>query len=370
MKPYSLVFAIILTGCVGETLPVEDYEWDLPEGFPAIRVPDDNPMTESKVELGRRLFYDTRLSADDSLSCATCHRQELAFTDGLPRAKGVFGDLHPRSAMSLTNVAYASTLNWANPIETRLEHQVLTPLFGEAPPEHGIGGMEDIVIARLKTDATLARLFDTSFPDEGVSVATVAKALAAFQRTLISGNSAYDRWVRGDDSAMSASALRGKELFFSERLECFHCHGGFNFSQSVDHQSMIFDESQFHNNGLYNLGSEGDYPEPNQGLYEFTGLASDKGRFKPPTLRNIGVTAPYMHDGSISTLAEVIDHYAAGGRNITEGLHQGDGAQNPNKHEFVTGFFISEDEKNDLLAFLNALTDHEFLERQDFGPPK
>lgn len=257
-----------------------------------MRVPDDNPMTESKVELGRRLFYDTRLSADDSLSCATCHRQELAFTDGLPRAKGVFGDLHPRSAMSLTNVAYASTLNWANPIETRLEHQVLTPLFGDTPPEHGIGGMENIVIARLENDATLARLFDTSFPDEGVSMATVAKALAAFQRTLISGNSAYDRWVRGDDSAMGASALRGKELFFSERLECFHCHGGFNFSQSVDHQSMAFDESQFHNNGLYNLGSEGDYPEPNQGLYEFTGLASDKGRFKPPTLRNIGRSCP------------------------------------------------------------------------------
>ncbi len=158
-------------------------------------------------------------------------------------------------------------------------------------------------------------------------------------------------------------------LFFSERLECFHCHGGFNFTADVDHEGTIFSEPSFHNTGLYNYDHLGSYPRPNRGLYEFTGRPEDMGRFRAPTLRNIEVTAPYMHDGSVADLDEVIDHYAAGGRTVTDGEWAGDGSQNPFKSEFIVGFELSEQERADLIEFLHSLTDREFLEDPDFADP-
>jgi len=367
-----LLFALLAfaVSC-GVEEPETAFELELPQGFPRLRVPAENTLTEPKIKLGRHLFYDTRLSLDQTLSCATCHKQDLAFTDGRATAVGVTGEVHPRSAMTLANVAYAATLNWANPIEHQLEKQALTPLFGETPIEHGLSGREDVVLAALREDSVTLARFEQAFPDDSnpVSILNLARALASFQRTLISGNSPYDQYVRGQSAAISERAKRGRDLFFSERLECFHCHGGFNFSQGVDHEAMVFSEPQFHNNGLYNIDNVGDYPEDNQGLYVFTGRPEDRGRFKPPTLRNIALTAPYMHDGSIPTLSEVIDHYAAGGREITEGPFQGDGRKNPNKSTFVTGFFITENEKEDLLEFLNSLTDEEFVTNPAFGPP-
>ncbi len=168
---------------------------------------------------------------------------------------------------------------------------------------------------------------------------------------------------------MSVSAKRGEELFFSERLECFHCHGGFNFTGTVDNVGRGFAEVEFHNTGLYNIGGKGGFPKENPGLREFTQRAEDEGKFKAPTLRNIALTAPYMHDGSIATLEGVLEHYAAGGRTITAGPHAGVGSTNPNKSEFINGFELTAQERQDVIAFLNSLTDSTFIRDLRFSDP-
>ncbi|MEM1414527.1 MAG: MbnH family di-heme enzyme [Myxococcota bacterium] len=347
------------------------YQWDLPAGFPEPRVPEDNPMSEAKVELGRHLFYDTRLSGNETQSCASCHVQSLAFTDGRPLGVGSTGEVHPRSSMSLANVGYSATLNWANPLIRDLEPQALGPLFGETPVELGMAGREDELLARLAAEPVYQALFPEAFPDaaEPVSLAHVLDALASFQRTLISGRSPYDRYLQGDQSAISESAKRGETLFFGEDAECFHCHGGFTLSASVDHAGQVFQTESFQNNGLYDVDGRGAYPSPNFGLFEFTENLRDMGRFKPPSLRNVAVTAPYMHDGSIATLEEVIAHYAAGGRNVTEGENIGDGRLSPNKSIFVNGFMPTPQRIGDLIAFLESLTDEEFLTNPAFSNP-
>jgi cytochrome c peroxidase len=190
----------------------------------------------------------------------------------------------------------------------------------------------------------------------------VTYAIASFERTLISGRSPYDRYrFQGDRTALSASARRGEALFFGEKTECFHCHGGFNFTETVDHVGKGLLEIEFFNTGLYNVGGSGRYPTGNEGVFAVTGLDDDMGRFKAPTLRNIAVTAPYMHDGSIATLRGVLDHYAAGGRTLKAGPYAGVGADNPNKSSFVKKFTLTAAERVDLLAFLDSLTDRAFL---------
>ena len=349
------------------------WTWDLPAGFPTPRVPDDNPMSAAKVELGRHLFYDERLSLNQTQSCASCHRQELAFTDGLALAEGSTGEIHPRSSMALGNVAYQPTLTWANPLLTDLESQALLPLFGEDPiVELGFVGREDELIERLSVDPVYVTLFGDAFPvdEQPFSIGNIVKAIGAFQRTLITGRAPYDRYVQdADSSALSDSAVRGLALFNSEKVECFHCHGSFNFSAQVDHEMQVFTEASFFNTGLYNTDGRGAYPTGNGGLFEITFERSDMGHFKPPSLRNIAVTAPYMHDGSIATLEEVIDFYAAGGRNVTTGPYVGDGRDNPLKNVFVRGFTLTDQERADLLAFLQSLTDDEFLNDPRFSSP-
>lgn len=350
----------------------EAFDWGLPAWLPRPVVPSDNPMTAAKVELGRHLFYDMRLSRTGEMSCATCHRQERAFTDGRRTAAGATGEVHPRNAMSLANVAYSPVLTWANPLLDRLEAQALIPLFGEAPVEMGLAGREQQLFAVLRADPEYRRLFAAAFPEEQdpVSLGSITRALAAFERTLISARSPYDRYRYGGElDALSASAKRGEALFFSERLECFHCHGGINFSDTVRHERMAFPEVAFHNTGLYNIDGRGTYPPADTGLHAVTRRLEDMGRFRAPTLRNIAVTAPYMHDGSIATLEEVIDHYAAGGRILTDGPHAGIGRENPYKSSFLTGFTLTRQECADLLAFLHSLTDEAFLIDPRFGDP-
>lgn len=348
------------------------YDFRLPPGFPHPNISADNPITEAKVELGRHLFYDRRLSGNETQSCASCHRQSLAFTDGRAQSVGSTGEQHPRSSMSLANMAYATVLTWSNPNLRRLESQALIPLFGEHPVELGLGGLEDTLIARLSRDTLYQRLFREAYPEmpNAIRIAEVTKALGSFQQALVSADAPYDRYkYRGDRTALSESARRGEALFFSERLECFHCHGGPTFSASSDWVGKRFVEAEFFNNGLYNIGGTGAYPAPNVGLVEFTGRPEDMGAFKAPSLRNVAVTAPYMHDGSIATLDEVIDHYMAGGRNITSGPNAGDGRANPNKSGFVKGFTLTPGERSDLMAFLNALTDSTFLTDRRFSNP-
>jgi cytochrome c peroxidase len=371
----TLALALLLGGvaCGESTEDESRWNWNLPEGVPAPQVPDDNPMSEAKVELGRHLFYDERLSGNQSQSCASCHKQELAFTDGLARSVGSTGQVHPRSSMSLANVAYSTTLNWANPVTKSLAEQQLTPLFGEEPVELGLSSQEQM-LERLRQTERYPEMFAAAFPEASdqplITLDRTTRAIAAFERTLMSFNSPYDRYVYGgDEGALSDAQKRGMDLFFSERLECFHCHGGFNFADSVEHSGTVFEETRFHNNGLYNVDGNGFYPEGNRGLYDITGVVEDMGRFKAPSLRNIALTAPYMHDGSVETLEDVVDHYARGGRQITDGEFAGDGRDNPYKSELVTGFQISDQEKQDLIAFLESLTDREFVENPDHANP-
>jgi cytochrome c peroxidase len=353
------------------SVPERGYRWNLPDGMPRPAVPADNPMSDLKVELGRWLFHDTRLSADTSMSCSTCHLQRIAFTDARSRAIGVSGELHPRSAMSLVNTAYASRLTWANHLLDRLEVQALTPIFGDHPVEMGMAGREGDIIELLRTDPRYAEWLPKAFPDDAdpYSVLNAVRAIASFVRSIVSFNSRYDRYLGGDPDAMTASEVRGMELFFSEKTECFHCHGGFNFTDSSTHADSVIESVGFHNNGLYNIGGLGDYPPGNTGLHDMTGKRRDMGRFKAPTLRNIAVTAPYMHDGSIATLDDVLDHYLAGGRRVSDGPYAGDGSRNPYKSVFVRRFELTDREREDLLAFLRALTDESVLTASQFSNP-
>lgn len=348
------------------------YVWNLPKGFPLPRIPEDNPMTNAKVELGRYLFYDVRLSGNETQSCASCHQQDKAFSDGLETAVGSTGDAHPRNAMGLANAAYNSTQTWVNPNLTTLEKQIVIPMFNEFPVELGLAGMEKELLERLKNDELYPEMFAAAFPgeEEPVSAVNTVKALASFTRSLVSFNSAYDRYVyQRDKTALSESARLGMNLFFSERFECHHCHGGFNFTQSIDHANLASASKPFHNTGLYNLDATGAYPEKSPGLFEFTRKDEDKGKFRAPSLRNVALTAPYMHDGSIKTLEEVLEFYEAGGRNITEGANTGDGRRNPNKSGFVAGFKLTDAERQGLLDFLNSLTDDSFITNPDFSNP-
>lgn len=348
------------------------WDWGLPPGIPTPRVPADNPMNEAKVELGRRLFYDVRMSGNRTQSCASCHAQERAFTDGLPVSVGSTGDHTPRGSMSLTNVAYNPVQTWANTALVSLEDQAMVPIFGEHPVELGLANMEDELLARLRAEPLYPDLFAEAFPGEAdpISVANAVRAIAAFERTLLSFDSPYDRYFyRGDRTALSESALRGLDLFNSERLECFHCHGGFNFTDGVMHGGTTIPEIQFHNTGLYNIDGRGGYPAPNRGLYESTGEPRDMGRFRAPTLRNITVTAPYMHDGSVVDLDAALDHYAAGGRTIESGENAGIGSESPLKNLFLHGFTLTDAERADVMALLESLRDDTFLTDPRFSDP-
>ena len=362
-----------LCACAEQDQPSEAYEWSLPKDFPRPLVPEENPMMTAKAELGRHLFYDQRLSLNQTQSCSSCHEQALAFTDGRANAVGSTGAINRRSSMSLTNAGYNGAQTWANPILNTLEKQVLVPLLGDNPVELGFSGQEEQLLARLAAEPRYQPLFKAAFPGEAdpIQVVNLTYALASFQRTLISGNSPYDAYSAGGDaSAISESAKRGAQLFFGERFECHHCHGTFALSNAATWEGKSFTPAFFQNDALYNVDGNGAYPSRDQGLAEVTGKAADMGKFRPPTLRNIAVTAPYMHDGSIATLREVIvDHYARGGRTIADGEDAGDGARSPLKASFVSGFAISDEEVDDLLAFLESLTDEQFLTNPAFADP-
>jgi cytochrome c peroxidase len=262
-------------------------------------------MTAEKVALGRRLFYDVRLSGNGTQACASCHQQKRAFTDGRARAVGSTDEIHPRSAMSLANAAYGASLTWLDGGHANLEDQMLVPLFGEKPLEMGLKGREEEAVARLNADPIYSRLFAAAFPDdaEPVSLLNVRKAIAYFERTIISGDAPYDRLVWKDDrDALSESARRGMALFFSNRLACATCHAGFTFSGPAAWEGGPNPEATFHDNGL-------------------------GGRFRAPTLRNVAVTSPYMHDRRFTTLETVIDHYASGG------------IPSPGRNSLVRGFW-------------------------------
>jgi len=341
--------------------------WNKPDWAPTPSVPSDNPMSDAKVRLGRELFYDRQLSVDGTMSCGSCHQQARAFTDGKRTHPGVTGVLGIRNAMTLTNVAYFSSYTWANPSLKTLEKQMEVPLFSDHPVEMGMMGHDQQLIASLRKDSTYRVLFRAAFPgaDDPITMRNVTRAIACFERTLLSFNSPYDRYKHGEPDAISASAKRGETLFFGEKLECYHCHGGINFTDNNMQQGQAYAEVGFHNTGLYNEDGMGAYKSWDHGLRDVTGKDEDEGAFRTPTLRNIAVTAPYMHDGSITTLQDVIrKHYAVKGNAAL-----GPNGPNPLRSEFIEGFDLNAGEVADLVAFLSSLTDERFLTNTAFSDP-
>ncbi len=346
----------------------------IPDRLEVPAIPDFNAPTAEKILLGRFVFYDRRLSGNQTQSCADCHEQRLAFADGKKTSTGSTGQVHPRNSQGLANAAYNSALTWANNGLLHLEDQLQVPIRGDRPVELGVlDGNVTEVMARFDADERYVEMLRNAFP-QSTSGATVEKfvfALATFIRSMVSANSPYDRFLMGNRTALTEQQRRGFALFNGERLECFHCHSGVNLSTSYrDFNTTDGTVTYpFFNNGLYNVDGAGSYPEHNQGLYEVTLNPNDRGRFRPQSLRNVALTAPYMHDGSIATLEDVVRHYAAGGRVTADGPFAGDGRVSPLKSGLVRGFTLTEAELADVLAFLESLTDQEFVENPAFSNP-
>jgi cytochrome c peroxidase len=293
--------------------------------IPPHAAPDPN-----QALLGRYLFYDQRMSVNGTQSCASCHRQELAFTDGRAVSIGATGESHTRSAMSLVNVVFSSMLTWSDPNLRSLEKQALRPMLAVHPVELGLRDHESEFLQVVRADPRYRALFPRAFScADPFTMDNVARALAAFERTIVSARSPYDRYhYAGDRAAISDAAKRGEVVFFTDPVAgCYRCHNGFNFT-----------DGQYHNTALH---------------------PTDPRKFKTPTLRNVALTAPYMHDGSVATLADAIDNYAAGGRS----------PRNSHKDTRLHGFLITPQNKQDLLAFLETLTDQDLLHDPRFANP-
>ncbi|WP_199509203.1 MbnH family di-heme enzyme [Glaciecola sp. KUL10] len=343
-----VVCALMMGSC--QKAP-EPYQWNIPEAFPKPFVPEDNPMTQAKVELGEKLFFDFRLSGNQVQACASCHIPQFAFSQPVAKSTGSTGGELKRNALALVNVAYNGTFNWAHNGLTQLESQIVLPLFNEEPIEMGATGNEAEILNRL---GDYQAQFKQAFGSKEITFDRIVKALASYVRSLNFFDSAFDRYAyQMQDDALTEQQIEGLNLFFSEKFECFHCHGGFNFSQSSKHAFQTLDLVPFHNTGLYMEDELGSYANDDQGLADLTYRDQDRGKFRAPTLRNIALTAPYMHDGSVASLEEVIDLYVAGGR--------GRGINNPNKSIFVRGINATEEEKLALLSFLESLTDEAFI---------
>lgn len=331
----SLGGALLLGGCSsdpGTPAPLES-ALATPRGFPALMAPADNLPTAERIALGRELFYDERLSSTKAVSCASCHVQARAFADPNPHSLGVEQREGTRNAPGLINEAWGKSYFWDGR-EATLELQAVKPI--ENPLEMA-SSLEEVA-TRLSGDARMMRRFEQAY-SAPPTADTIPKALASFVRSLISSDSRYDQYLRGDEGALSAAERRGEEIFSGERGECFHCHVGYNLTSQ----------------GYRNDGIALDDPDP--GRFEITGKPLDRGKFKTPTLRNVGVTAPYMHDGSLATLEAVVDHYDAGGRG-----HE-------NTDPLIKPLGLGDIDKADLVAFLKALTDEAFLTNPAFADP-
>jgi cytochrome c peroxidase len=347
------------------------WRWNLPANFKAPRIPADNPMSEDKFQLGRRLFYDTRLSGNGTQSCASCHFQHLAFTDGKIVSTGSTGEQTARNAPSIANSAWNPTLTWANYSILDLERHMLVPMFGENPVELGIDDSKRrAVLQRFRDDTDYRARFTRVYGPgvDAISFAHLIQAIATFQRGVVSTNSRYDQYIAGT-TLLTESEDRGRSLFFSEQAQCASCHSGPTFSDQYADVTTANVKTPFHNTGLYNIDGKGAYPEPNRGILELSGKAADMGAFRTQSLRNVAVTAPYMHDGSFPTLAAVLDHYAAHGRRIVDGPNAGDGSRSPLKDPRIDRIQLNKQDKADLIAFLKTLTDDEFLTSPRYANP-
>ena len=262
--------------------------------------------------------------------------------------------------MSLANVAYNAAFTWGSGKVRSLESQMRQPLFNQHPLEMGLKGDGRAALNALLADADYVAQFQAAFPGNAspVGMDQVIKAIACFERTLISGRSPFDRYLFDDDhAALSEPATRGMALFYSSRVGCAACHSGINFSGPIVYVGHQSERALFANTGLYDVDRHGAYPPSDQGLIEVTHRGADMGKFRVPTLRNVALTAPYMHDGSLPTLNAVLDHYVRGGR------------KNPHQDARVRPFSLTAAERTELLAFLDSLTDRDFVENPQFSAP-
>ncbi|MFT5833513.1 MAG: cytochrome c peroxidase [Cognaticolwellia sp.] len=329
-KNLSVLLCLLwFISCQSDNSSIE-YIVDKPSHFPEFTSPENNQLTESRIALGKTLFYETALSIDSSISCASCHLQHLGFTDGKPKSIGVHGRVGMRNAPALVNLAY-NEFFFRDGGVTSLETQAMSPINSELEMDFDI----HLVAARLSESDFYQRLAIESY-DREMSAFVIVRALAAFQRTLISGNSPFDAdFYHGDNSALDESQKNGKAIFFGKG-NCSNCHHGFNLTNFG-----------FENNGLYK-----NYKD--KGRLRISLRAEDEGKFKVPTLRNIEKTAPYMHDGSLPSLEAVIEHYNNGGKNHV------------NQSKFIKSLNLTEQEKANLVNFLHTLTDEIFLTNPKF----
>ena len=333
-RPRKLVFYFVLTtftltACLSNSVFFQSSSLkaiEIPEGFPEIKFPDDNGFTPERWLLGKNLFYDKLLSLDSSISCASCHKPNLAFSDGVALSLGVKKLIGTQNAPTLTNVAYQPYYTRLGGVST-LEKQILVPI-----QEHNEFNFNIIEIAkRLKSNANYQTQSKKAY-NRDLDYYVITRAIANFERSLISGNSKYDNYKNTNSiKLLNKSETNGMNLFFSDRTNCSKCHEGFNFTNYT-----------FENNGLYEKYND-------IGRKRLTEKDEDLEKFKVPTLRNIAITSPYMHDGSIKTLQDVVNHYNSGGKN------------NAQKSNLIKPLNLSENEKNDIIAFLETLTDKEFI---------
>lgn len=319
-----LVILTFLTTFVSGSGAEQPYKLKMPLGLQeqAAYIPADNPPTPAKIALGKMLYFDKRLSADGTVACASCHAPRFGFTDGQPVSTGIKGQKGGRSAPTVINRLFSKEQFWDGRAAD-LEDQALGPI--QNPIE--MGNTLENVVATLKKVPSYVKAFEQAFGDPDITSKRIAQAIASFERTVLSGNSPFDRYEAGDKGALSASARRGLALFRG-KARCQVCHAGFNFTDE----------------GYHNLGVGMDQPNPDLGRNDLTKKEEDKGAFKTPTLRHIHATAPYMHDGSIKTLRQVVAFYNKGG------------TANPYLSKEIKPLNLTDQEKADLVAFLHALT--------------
>lgn len=323
-----------------KTVGPTPYEIQVPAGMPPVTIPEENPMTVEGIELGRQLFYEKRLSGDNSQSCGSCHNQAYAFSDnGLQFSLGIDGQLGDMNAMAIMNLAYNTEFFWDGRevgIENQARQPVLNPIEMHETWENAI--------AKLEADPEYVQMFNAAFGSPEITEDRAVMAIAQFERTLISGNSEYDKFRRGEPNNLSPAAFRGMQIFFTEAGDCFHCH-------TVD----LLSDYDYHNNGLDNV-----FTLANYGRAKVTNRSSDIGKFKTPSLRNVEFSGPYMHDGRFATLEEVVEHYNSG---ILISPTLDPKIKNPD------GLFLSDLQKSDLVAFLKSLSDPDFLQNPAFSDP-
>lgn len=307
------------------------------------------------ITTGRYLFYDRRLSINNTKACGSCHAPQFSFTDGYVRSIGALGDLHQRNARPLINLTYNKYYTAADSTITTLEQQMDGPMFNTHPVEMGIAGNEAIILAKIAADTIYQRLFAAAFPAQknAFTINNIKTAIAAFEKTITAFNTSYDAYTAGNNAALTPQQKQGMQLFFSDTLGCNNCHGGKNFNlpaERLPNGSVNY----YYNTGLYG----NNYPVADRGLFESTHNENDIGKFRVPTLRNLMYTAPYFHDGSAVSLTDVINTYAAGGRQNSK-----------YKSRLVKSFTLTLQQQKALISFLYSLTDSTVVTNPAYANP-